>query len=98
MDVEASADPKKPRLEPEHSGEEESTTQAATDLEQTVSVESESPGLLLQDVTTLTTLPYGISDSDEDGDSSSSGEDEEEEEEEEEEGSDMRIQVWKRQT
>lgn len=83
MDVEDSAGPKKPRLDPHQSGGEGSNTISATYPEQSIAV-SEPGGLLLQEVTAL---PYS---SDEDGDSSSSGE----EEEEEEEGSDMRIQVW----
>jgi hypothetical protein len=51
MDVEASANPKKPRLEPKHTGGEGSNIQSATDLEQAVP-ECESGGLLLQEVST----------------------------------------------
>ena len=86
INVEASTDLKRPRLEPQHSRGEGSAIQAAINTELAVS-ESESRSLQLREVTTL---PYS---SDEDGESSSSGDDDDDDEEEEE-GSDMRIQVW----
>ena len=85
MDVEASTDPKKPKLDPLHSGGENSTTKVTTVSKECAPSESEqSTFMQVKEITKA--YP-----SDEDGESSSSGEDEEEDEEEE--GSDMRTQV-----